>query len=200
VFVHGSDGLRSPWDTQIRTFAGYLAANGYVALIPHYFDSTGTSPPLTSIPPGTIRDTWVQAIDDALEYANGRTADVETGKLGSLGFSLGGHLVLRQALLGSGAQPVDAVVDFFGPIAALGGLGAGVACLPPVQIHHGVDDPLVPILESQDLVKALAAAGKKEGRDFEFYPYAKQGHGFTHPGDIIVSELRSLTFFNNHII
>jgi dienelactone hydrolase len=205
VIAHGADGLTAPWDGQIRDFATFLATNGFVALIPHYFDSTGGAP-VANLDPVTLgknRDAWTKTIDDALRHAGGRP-DVTAGQLGSLGFSLGGHLVLRQAMLGAGSQAVLCVVEFFAPIAGPGfsvqdGLTTGIAALPPVQIHHGEDDGLVPIDQSRGLVRALEGAGKKAGTDYEFYSYVKERHGFTAAADIKASMDRSLSFFLTHI-
>jgi len=200
VIAYGTEGMGKPWDDQIRDFASNLATDGYVALIPHYFDSTGTTPGLATVFaafPAT-RDTWVQTIDDALKFANSHSG-VQAGKLGSVGFSLGGHLVLRQSKLGSGSQAIGAVVDFFGPIAQLGGLDGNIDKLPPVQIHHGDADPLVFLSESQGLVTDLNKAGKTSGTDYEFYVYPKEGHGFKDATNITTSKQRTVKFFDNHV-
>jgi dienelactone hydrolase len=208
VVAYGTDALNAPWGSQIDEFAGFLAENGYVAMIPHYFDVTGTSPGLTTAfaSIGTDRDIWVKAIDDALIYANSLTSDVQTGKLGLLGFSLGGHLVLRQSILGSTFVRAKAVVDFFGPIASkdpaysiVDGPSKGVGTMPPVQIHHGDDDVLVSPDQSRTLIALLKGAGKTEGIDFEPFFYPGEGHGFRVAKDISDSKGRTLKFFDDHV-
>ena len=208
IIAHGTDGMNTPWGSQIGAFAAFLAQHGYVAMIPHYFDVTGTMPGLATVfaSISTTRDIWVQAINDTLGYANSLTSDVQTGKLGLLGFSLGGHLVLRQSIYGSTFQPVGAVVDFFAPVASTippfsiaDSPSKGVGVMPPVQIHHGDVDSVVPPDQSRNLVTLLKAAGKSEGTDFVPYFYPGEGHGFHLPADISQSMDRSLKFFDDHI-
>ena len=109
---------------------------------------------------------------------------------------MGSNLALRTAKPDSAGDP-KAVVDFFGPItmAPFGGLGT----LPPIQIHHGEDDPVVPPSQSKDLVDALVAAGKVRDRDFEAYFYAHEGHGFTGTQAITDSKTRTIQFLEAHL-
>ena len=60
--------------------------------------STGTAPGVDTAWPALTasRDTWVKCLADAANYADGRP-DVLSGKLGIVGFSLGGNLALRLA-------------------------------------------------------------------------------------------------------
>jgi dienelactone hydrolase len=209
VVAYGTDAMNAPWGSQIGDFAGFLADHGYVAMIPHYFDVTGTVPGLgtafASI--DTDRDVWVKAINDTLIYANSLTSYVQTGKLGLLGFSLGGHLVLRQSIFGSTFERAGAVVDFFAPVAStfpnkysiVDSPSKGVGMMPPVQIHHGNDDVVVSPDQSRDLVNLLKAAGKTEGTDFLPYFYPREGHGFHLAADISQSMDRTLKFFDAHI-
>ena len=139
-------------DSERRSaFAASLADAGFVALIPDYFESTGTAPGVDTVWPAlnSSQDTWVETLADAARFADGR-ADVETGKLGIVGFSLGGNLALRLAKLPTAKPKVLAVVDFFAPISLANGIGAGVDKLPFVQIHHGTDDHLVPPRKAQE--------------------------------------------------
>jgi carboxymethylenebutenolidase len=195
VIVYGSEGMNKPVSGAIRTFAGELATQGYVALIPDYFARTGTragnKTALEAFP--QHRDTWVQTIGDALTYAAGR-ADVEKDRIGLLGFSLGGHLALRAAKRDTGVK-VDAVVEFFAPISQLGGLGGHLDRLPPTQIHHGLDDTLVLPEQSRE----LAALLKKEGTSREIYFYPGEGHGFRGAAAVGQSTRRTVAFFNGHL-
>lgn len=195
VIVYGSEGMNHPFGGDIRTFAGALAAQGYVALIPDYFARTGTragnETALEAFP--QHRDTWVQTIGDALTYAAGR-ADVEKDRIGLLGFSLGGHLALRAAKRDTGVK-VDAVVVFFAPISQLGGLGGDLDRLPPTQIHHGLSDNLVPSEQSRELDARL----KKQGKSPEIFFYPGEGHGFRGAAAIRRSTQRTVAFFNDHI-
>lgn len=47
----------------------------------------------------------------------------------------------------------------------------------PIQIHHAMDDPLVPVEFSQELAEALDKSGRPS--DNHFYPYGT--HGFAEP-------------------
>jgi dienelactone hydrolase len=119
---------------------------------------------------------WQQAIADAAGFAGGAAALV--------GFSLGGHLVLR--LRGS----VPAVVAFFAPL--LTGLGASPAAGTRVEIHHGESDRLVDIRQADRIASQLIS----EGTPVEVHRYANAGHGFSgaHPGDAeALNRSRSLT-------
>ncbi|HEX8199519.1 MAG TPA: dienelactone hydrolase family protein [Isosphaeraceae bacterium] len=195
VIVYGSEGMNHPFGGDIRTFAGELAAQDYLALIPDYFARTGTQAgnetALRAFP--QHGDTWVETIDDALTYAAGR-ADVQSDRIGLLGFSLGGHLALRRAKQDSGAK-VDAVVEFFAPISQLGGLGGHLDRLPPTQIHHGLDDDLVKPGQSRELEALL----QEEGTRYEIDFYPKERHGFRGATAIRQSTQRSVVFFNNHV-
>jgi acetyl esterase/lipase len=77
-----------------------------------------------------------------------------------------------------GTTNLRCVVDFFGPTVAPP-LEGDLSKLPPVLIHHGTDDRVVSISESKRLVDRLVAAGKTEHKDYEFFEYKGQGHGFT---------------------
>ena len=45
--------------------------------------------------------------------------------------------------------------------------------LPPVQIHHGLNDPIVPPAEGEALADAFESAGRS---DYEAYFYPGGGH------------------------
>jgi dienelactone hydrolase len=49
MVAYGTHGMTEPFGTDIRSYAGYLADRGYVALIPHYFVRTGTTPGPTAL-------------------------------------------------------------------------------------------------------------------------------------------------------
>ena len=78
---------------------------------------------------------------------------------------MGGHLGLRLAK-SPGRVKIQAIVEFFAPINKMGpinigGLGNDINRLPPVQIHHGEDDEIVPPEESKNLEQILTDAGKE---------------------------------------
>jgi len=181
----------------IRDYAGDLASMGFVVLLPHYFDRTTTTPGIETVFPvyAEHRDEWLDTLRDCLKYATTRTTDVDKTKIGLLGFSLGGHLALRQAKSGTGIA-VSAVVEFFAPISMLsGGLGDQIGDLPPVQIHHGTADSLVSMAQCDELEGLL-----KGGRvDYERYDYLGEGHGFRGASAIKESKQHTADFFNKHL-
>jgi dienelactone hydrolase len=185
----------------IKDFAGYLANMGFVVLVPHYFERTQTPPGLQTVLPvyARHRDEWLDTLGDCLNYAASRATDVDKTKLGLLGFSLGGHLALRQAKAKTGIA-VRAVVEFFAPISSLpGGMGDGISDLPPVQIHHGDVDPVVASTQSDELEGLLVAAGKVRGIDYERHNYRGEGHGFREMSAIESSQQRTSDFFKKHL-
>jgi dienelactone hydrolase len=205
VVAYGTEGLGviRGFDAgaAIRDFAGYLADAGFVVLVPHYFERTQTPPGLQTVLPVYVRhrDEWLDTIGDCLKYAASRTADVDKTKLGLLGFSLGGHLALRQAKRATGIA-VGAVVEFFAPISSLpGGLEDDIGNLPPVQIHHGDADPVVASTQSDELEGLLTAAGKVRGVDYERHNYRGEGHGFRGATAIESSKQRTADFFKKHL-
>ena len=59
--------------------------------------------------------------------------------------------------------------------------------LPPVQIHHGTDDPEVAIAHSERLVDVLGRAGG----EWEYHPYSGGGH---RPHTLVGHEARAAAF------
>ena len=144
------------------------------------------------------QDAWVETLADAARFADGRT-DVEAGRLGIVGFSLGGNLALRVREVAHRHPKALAVVDFFGPISEANGIGAGVDKLPFVQIHHGTDDTLVPPSSGRSRPPLLDNAHKVKGVDYFFFSYAGEGHGFYDPKDIKDSTDRTVAFLQKHL-
>jgi dienelactone hydrolase len=192
IIVHGTFGLLPQFRSDIVSFADALTSAGVVAFLPHYFESTGTAPGLEAgqAIPVHLAD-WVDACGAAFLFARGH-AGVDAGRLAAIGFSLGGHIALDLAMARPGGTSLKCVVDFFGPVVAPP-LPGNRALLPPVQIHHGTDDRIVPIRDSEQLVAELRAAGKAEGVGYQFLKYAGQGHGFT-GADLAASRSTAASF------
>jgi len=113
VVAYGTEGLGviRGYDAgaAIRGFAEYLADAGFVVLVPHYFERTQTLPGFETVLPvyARYRDGWLETLDDCLNYAASRTADVDKTKIGLLGFSLGGHLRGAAAIKSSKQRTAD---------------------------------------------------------------------------------------------
>jgi carboxymethylenebutenolidase len=195
LLLHGSAGLPKQDADVYRYIAGVLAQKGYVALLVHYFDSTGTK----QIDPRDIDEklfrAWMGAVQGAVQHAAG-LPEVDRARVGLVGFSLGACLAL--AVAGEEGGPrVAAVVDLFGCLPdELAGNAAG---LPPTLVLHGDADTVVQV----DKARALAKLLKQHGRRFEVKIYEKRGHLFGGAGpldpDVNDAWVRSLDFLARHL-
>jgi dienelactone hydrolase len=194
LILHGTFGLLPEYRADILSFGEALAQAGLVAMVPHYFEATGTPAglPATHAIPVHLEE-WLATCGHALGFLRTHP-QADPGRLGAIGFSLGGHVVLRLAMDPPAGTTLKGVVDFFGPTSAPR-LHGNRAVLPPVQIHHGTDDPLVPISDSTQLVSQLRSAGKVEHVGYEFFTYHGQGHGFTEPA-LSASRTRAVEFIS----
>ncbi len=68
------------------------------------------------------------------------------------------------------------------------------ALLPAVQIHHGVEDRSVPIVNAKALADLLQKLGRHQG-EYEAYFY----EGFGHDTDVILASERSRDFFRKRL-
>src|SRR6266567_1254617 len=169
IVAYGADGLTEPWATMIREYASELAVKCFNALIPDYFEKTGSTPGVhifSEIPANLHR--WQEAASDVVSYAK-TLPGISASRIGLLGFSLGGHLCLR--LRGE----TTALVEYFAPeLPELGGMGFVKTPAPHVQIHHGLADLLVPYSNAE----AINASLKLEATAPEVFSYEGAGHGF----------------------
>src|SRR5262249_45368063 len=143
---------------------------GYVALLVHYFDRTGTK----QADKKTIDMhylTWMGAVNDAVAFAAGME-NVDNKRIGLLGFSLGAYVSLSVAA-SKGKPHVAAVAEYFGGLADLP--FNNVKNMPPVLILHGEKDDVV----SPEEARKLAALLKKHGVTHEMKLYPNQKHVFT---------------------
>lgn len=192
LILHGTFGLLPEFRPDIVSFAEALAEAGVVAVLPHYFDRTATpaGPNILPLIPQLLPD-WLATCGDALLFARNHPR-IDAGRLAMIGFSLGGHIVLTLGMAPPEGTTLKCVVDFFGPTLAPR-LRGDRAALPPVQIHHGVADTLVPIVESEQLVSELRAVGKTDGLGYQLLRYPGQGHRFTGE-DLDRSRARTVEF------
>jgi dienelactone hydrolase len=197
VIAYGSDGLTNdlsgPWKTMIQGYATSLADKGFSAVIPDYLSTTGTQPgPAVFDAMSRLRDTWQTALSDATDQVIA-LSNLDSKRVGLLGFSLGGHLALRLR------AKAKVLVEFFAPV--LDGIGAP-GTLSHAQIHHGQADKL----PGTGFPNASAIEGtlKQEGTATDLYPYAGAGHGFIGSDQANqtardLSKARTLSFFQTHL-
>jgi dienelactone hydrolase len=166
AIAYGTDGMAEPWGTRIREFADALSRQGFIAMIPDYFGCTGTIPGINALGELAQRSAWQQALADGVTHAKA-SLGVDGARVGLLGFSLGGHLCLRQR------ATAKVLVEFFAP--ELDGLGSASGLTSHAQIHHGEADELVLFHPNTDNINGLL---DKEGVVVELFPYPGANHGF----------------------
>lgn len=108
VVAYGSDELVPPWKAEIEVYAKKLAGAGILALVPDYFEVDTSTPhgdrvaALSSILPR--HNQRAQMLRDAVATTKA-LHNIDSSKVGLLGFSPGGFLALRIR------DSVDALVE-----------------------------------------------------------------------------------------
>jgi carboxymethylenebutenolidase len=159
----------------IRAVADQYALDGFVVLAPDLF--WRDAPRVELGYEGADRERALQlmkasdpkllAEDVKTTVAALRARPEVTGKVGAIGYCLGGRL----AYVAAATAGVDAAVAFYG-----GGIqdqldrAASIRC--PMQFHYAADDHAIP-MEAVEKVKAAF-----KGKDAEFWIYPGAGHGF----------------------
>jgi dienelactone hydrolase len=177
----------------IQGYANALVEKGFTAVIPDYLSVTGTKPGAGVFDVmSKYRDTWQAALSDATDQAI-ELSNIDPRHVGLLGFSLGGHLVLR--LRGK----AKVLVEFFAPV--LDGIGSP-GTLTHAQIHHGQADHTSGT--GFENAQTIADTLEREHASTELFAYPGAGHGFvgadqanTSARDL--SMARTLSFFATHL-
>ena len=196
----------------IRDVADLWAEEGYVVLAPDLFHRMEQRAEMPSTEEGFKkafdfygRYDWAAAEDDiAASVATLRARPECTGKIGALGFCLGGKLIW----LAAAHHGVDAAVGYYGVgiETALDGL-ATIRC--PVTLHFGEKDAYVLASAREAIVAAVtrqtdtsAVAGS--GKTVEMFVYPGADHGFNNPARpaydkaaSLMAHSRSLTTMRN---
>lgn len=186
LVVHGAGGM-TVGGPLFRESARHLARRGYVAHVVHYFGLTETR--IADLPAMKAHfPAWMRVVADGITHA-AKQPNVDPGRIGLLGYSLGSYLSLSLSVYD---PRVLAVVEYFGGLPDV--LVKEVKTLPPTLILHGDSDLIVPVSEA----RALEALCKEKKVPHEVKIYSGQGHGFFGaPG--LDAHRRSADFFDAHV-
>lgn len=183
-------------NSHIRSISDRLAAEGYAAIAPAIFDRFERD-----FKTGYTQDnieyarTLIPKFDMGtclLDVAAARDAMAGQGKVGIVGFCLGGSVAFATATKLDG---FSAASSFYGGMA---NRFAGEKARCPVQFHYGADDTGIPP-ENYNEVKAKQPQA-------ELYVYANAGHGFHcdqrgsyEPAASALAWQRTLDFFARNV-
>ena len=181
----------------IKGIGDRLAEAGYIALVPDLYHGKVTSEPdeAGKMMMAMKMDTAAKDMAGAFDYL--KSSDACTGKIGSVGFCLGGGLSLYVSTL----RPVDATVIYYG---ALPGVQPDLAKLKGAVLgHYAENDDWA----SPAAAKALEDQIRAAGASVQFHQYAGTHHGFFNdtraevhaPEASAESWERTLTFFKQHL-
>ena len=161
-----------------RNSARRLAEAGYVGFaLDMYGDGKNTAHP------DTAQQFMAEAMSNQLVMAarfNAARAEllkdpnVDSTRIGAIGYCFGGAVVLGQARAGA---DLDAVVSFHGALIP-GKVDSG-AVKGRVLVLTGADDPMVPSTAVETFRQEMTAAGASSHTEIVVYPGAK--HSFTNP-------------------
>ena len=203
VVVHGQSGL----ENFIKDTTHMLALQGYAAVAPNLYHRDGVdckddNPTRKSRlrDPSIIRD-----IEGAIGFLKNHNR-VDGGKLGIVGFCMGGRLVY---LMSAASKDLKVGVMFYGG-STMVPFGEGpspfertreISC--PIQGHFGADDKN----PSPEDMRKLDAELTKFGNAHEFHTYAGAAHAFVNTGSgnyrphaAALSWPKATEFFSRHLV
>jgi carboxymethylenebutenolidase len=181
----------------IKGIADRFAAEGYLALAPDLYHGKVTAEPdeagkiMMELKMEEAAKELSGAYDFLRDHANG------TGKVGSVGFCMGGRLSLFISTL----KPIDATVIYYGVM--MGEQPDITKLQGPLLGHYAENDGWIPVTAVRDLEKKIQDAGKQA----QFHVYPGTDHGFfndTRPEahNVEASKLtweRTLAFYAQHL-
>jgi carboxymethylenebutenolidase len=172
-------GVSGPGVPLYREQAKYFSDHGYTVLFLHYFDATGSSTPSDK-----NYAVWERAVIDLVAEAH-KNPSWKGRKMGLIGYSLGASVVLAA---GSRNAPVAAIADWYGSLPDA--FFESRQGMPPLLILHGEQDPIIPIVNAQQLARLC----EMEHYTCESHFYAGEGHGFS-GASLKDADQRTLDFF-----
>ena len=166
VILHGASGIAPFADAYVR-YARTLAASGFDAYLVSYFSphAKGSPPAADRLEEFRRRAIWRSRIGALIGVA--KNAPHASGKIGLLGFSLGGQVALSTA---ANDERVDSVVVFYGMIP----MAEAMVHLPPILVIHGEADRTVPYARGEEIV----ALAHRLGANASILGYRGKDHGF----------------------
>lgn len=184
-------------NSNIKGIADRFASAGYLALAPDLYSGK-----VVSEPDDAMKAMMALKMDEAAKDLVGAVAYLKAspagnGKVGTVGFCLGGGLSLYLSTL----TPVDATVVYYG---ALPGVQPDLAKLQsPVLGHYAENDDWAGPAVAGALLQQL----KDLGKTVEFHQYAGTHHGFfndTRPEvhDAVAAQQtwdRTIAFYKQHL-
>ena len=181
----------------IKGIADRFAGAGYLALVPDLYRGkvTNEHDEAGKLMMSMKMDEAAKDMSGAYEYLKSHAAC--TGKVGSVGFCLGGGLSLYVSTL----KPVDATVIYYG---VLPGVQPDLTKLNgPVLGHYAEHDDWA----NHDVATALANQIRSAGGEVEFHFYEGTSHGFFNDTRAEVHEAkasqltweRTLAFYKQHL-
>jgi carboxymethylenebutenolidase len=183
LLLHGSGGLEQSTGDLFREIARGLSSEGFVVLIPHFFEKTAH---VVGQPFGD-KDipAYAEAVHDAIEFAVA-SGVVDSERIGVVGWSLGSHL----AFFRSAKDPrIKAIVSISGHLPV-----ESKAKFPPVLIVQGAKDKGTPTQRLKDFQDKM----KAENTPVETRVYKGVGHNLDLPTWDNVSR-RMAVFFNKYL-
>jgi carboxymethylenebutenolidase len=189
----------------MRDVTDSLAAEGFLAVCPDLFWRIEPGIDITDRSEAEWKrafelfnafdvDAGVKDIAAAIDQVRGDPAC--TGKVGAVGFCLGGLL----AFLTATRTDADASVAYYG-VGIEGRVAEAEKLAHPVMLHIAEEDQFVPKAAQQVILQAL-----KDHPLIEIHTYAGRDHAFARPGgehyheaDAKLAGGRTLTFFKKHL-
>ena len=181
----------------IKDIADRFAAEGYLALAPDLYHGKVTAEPdeAGKIMMELKMEEAAKDLSGAYDFL--KNHDAGTGKVGSVGFCMGGRLSLFISTL----KPIDATVIYYGVM--MGEQPDITKLKGPVLGHYAANDGWI----KEEMVRGLEQKLKDVGKKAEMHIYPNTEHGFfndTRPEqhNREASEItwtRTLAFYNEHL-